>query len=243
MIRVVCFSIVLVLAQSPSGHAGGRRKASVTPTTAPEAAANGSSAALPIPPNPAAAAKVEPATPYYPPPGSLQPPLTAVEVCRALRSGLSGAEVAQDLRERGFTGGFSNDEAADARAAGVSAELVAALQAGRFTVSSAYAHRYFEQAAKSQQTREANAWKAEAYMQQQQSAREAERRYQAAIAAENGRAVAAKERNDRQRFENMKAQADWESRQRQNYNANSGWWYNGRYYPHRYWSGGQWVYY
>lgn len=93
-----------------------------------------------------APAKVEPAY-YYPPAGSSQPPLSAREVCRSLRSGLSGLEVAQDVRERGFLGGFSQDEAADARAAGASPELVAALQAGRFTVSPGYTQRHSEAAA------------------------------------------------------------------------------------------------
>lgn len=85
---------------------------------------------------------------YYPPPGnSLQGPMTAAEVCRALRAGLSGPEVVQDVRERGFLGSMNADEAADARAAGAGPELVAALQAGRFTVSPGYTQRRAEAAA------------------------------------------------------------------------------------------------
>ena len=184
-----------------------------------------------------------PATAYYPPVGSLQPPLTAAEVCRSLRGGLSGAEVAQDVRERGFTGPLSDDEAADARAAGAAPEFIAALQAGRFTVSSTYARRYAEQAAKNQRAVEANAWRAEASTRSQVWERESELRRQGQIAAENNRAIAAKEREDKRRFENMKAQADWESRRRQEYNTDDGYYWHNHWYSGRYWSGGSWHYY
>lgn len=232
-----------------------------------------------------AATRIPPASPsvqaapsspsyYYPPAGSLQPPLSAREVCRNLRSGLSGTDIAQDVRERGFLGGFSQDEAADARAAGASPEWVAALQSGRFTVSPSYAQRQSEDvtgapmsattagdptpisgrrggrrrptqtqrdAVPSSQQVEAERVLANARL--QQAAEDAERQRQAGLAATNERAIAIKEREDRQRFENMKARVDWESRERAAYNANGGWYYNGYWYAHRSGSKGHYYYY
>ena len=75
--------------------------------------------------------------------------MTAADVCRSLRGGLSGAEVAQDVRERGLVGTFGEDEAAYTRAAGAAPDFISALQAGRFTVTAAYARRYAEQVNKS----------------------------------------------------------------------------------------------
>ena len=180
---------------------------------------------------------------YYPPAGSSQAPLSASDVCGALRGGLSGPEVAQDVHERGFVGALSDDEAADARAAGAAPDFIAALQAGRFTVSPAYARRHAEAAAKNHRAVEANAWRAEASAHAQTEEREIERRRQGQIAAENNRAIAAKERDDKQRFENMKAQADWEQRQRDAYNSNDGYYYNGVWYKHRAGSRGHYRYY
>ncbi len=138
------------------------------------------------------------------------------------------------MRERGFTGAFSNDEAADARAAGASAELVAALGAGRFTVSADYAQRYAAQAAQSQQAKATHAWRAQAYRQLQGD----EQRFQATIVADNVRAIIARERENYQRSENMKAQADWAAQQRGSSTLNNGDWYHGRWYASRFWSSG-----
>ena len=169
-------------------------------------------------------AQAAPVTAYYPPPDSLHGPLTADDVCRSLRGGLPGAEVAQDVRERGLVGAFGDDEAADARAAGAPPELVAALQSGRFAVSAAYARRYAEQATKRQRAVEVNAWRAQAATKAQADERENESQRQSQLAAANNQAAVAKEQEGQQRFERMKDKADWEQRQREAYNANSGYW-------------------
>lgn len=176
-------------------------------------------------------AQVAPVAAYYPPPDSLQGPLTADDVCRSLRGGLSGAEVAQDVRERGLVGVFGEDEAADARAAGASPEFIAALQAGRFTVSDAYARRYAKQVTKRQKGAEANAWRAEAATKAQADEREKETRRQSQLADTTNRAAAAKELEDQHRFERMKDKAGAEQHQRDVDNANSGYWSNGTWYP------------
>lgn len=106
------------------------------------------------------------------------------------------------------------------------------MQAGRFTVSPAYARRYAEQAAKGRRATEANAWRAEAAARAQMGERENELRRQGQLADVNNRAIAAKEREDKQRFETMKAKAEWESRRRENYNASGGFWYGGRWYSY-----------
>lgn len=147
------------------------------------------------------------------------------------------------MRERGLVGTFGDDEAADARAAGAAPDFIAALQAGRFNVSPAYARRYAEQAAKGRQAVDSNAWRAEASAHAQADERESERRRQWQIADQNGRAIATKEWEDKKRFEDMKAQADWESRQRQIHNANDGYWHEGRWYAHRSGSRGHYRYY
>ncbi len=250
MTRAALFSAFVFAAALPVAHAQVERPAAEPVLAAPTATSPASPSARKrrgqpaeaTPPVAPAPAKVEAAA-YYPPPGSLQAPLTAADVCRSLRGGLSGPEVAQDVRERGLIGAFGDDEAADARAAGAAPEFIAALQAGRFTVSSAYARRSSEQAAKDRQAVGASAWRAEAAAQAQAADREGELRRQGQIAAENNRAIAAKERGDKQRWEDMKARADWESRQRAANNANDGYLSNGVWYSHRSGSRGHYYYY
>lgn len=118
-------------------------------------------------------------------------------------------------------------QAADARAAGASPEFIAALQAGRFTVSAAYARRYAEQAAKQQKAVEASAWRAQAATKAQADEREKESQRQNQLIEANNRAAAAKKFEDQHRFERMKDKADAEQRQRDMDNANNGYWYNG----------------
>lgn len=71
-----------------------------------------------------------------------------------------------------------------------------------------------------------------ANVRQQRQAEEAERQRQAALAAKNEHAIAIKEHADQQRFENVKAKADWEQKQRESYNVNSGYLWHGRWYSY-----------
>ncbi len=83
---------------------------------------------------------------YQPPAGTQSPPMRLADVQTAYRSGLGDAEVLDDLRARGFSGGASDEQLGELRRAGAGAGVTDALRKGDFTVSDSYAGKLIGQA-------------------------------------------------------------------------------------------------